>query len=1034
MTMVIHRHTIHRLGLLSLVLVGIAPVAGEVTRLAFREKQSWTVLIALTKYQDQGWSARRQAVETAASLADVLRERYAYKGANIWTLYNDQAEKRQILDVLAQVGAKGSPNDTVFLYVDTQITSDRPAEPIPGPEASTLLVPFDGKKDDPKTLIRSDELCYLVERYLPTQSVFVVINGYVKPSGHRTPRTAQQAVSYYPKRLFQVLSLSDPRGEDLGPEFVRILKDAQGPVSARDIYQALSRGQPSRVQLESMTDAPTHFIFEFQNTSPGRERISALVRKDRPAQERIEQITALRSSIPTSTLDNSKVLADSLFRVLLEIAQDETDALDVRRQAVWGIGQLKNPDGARALRDLYRKTRDDSLHLTILDVLVGLDRGEALPLLRSGILDENRAVAACALRGLARLEDKESLGDVQRLLGQTDDPEILVTALHALPALQPSREAVQPALRHLLTHGESSVRAQTVRTLTRIGGDSLSLDALIHLLLEDDAADVRQATAYALAELNTPEKTDAIAAALLQALQDSVASVRHAAAFSLGQIHATGAVDQLLARAVHEEEEETVRVAAIGALGEIGITGTAEEKCVQLVRLEKRSAIRLAAVVALSKSPDPQTTTVFLQALGDSDFYVAQAAGEALQQAGAKNPGAFVDLLKRSGFRDLEPEARIQVIQGLPLVEDANVVRMLIEELGSTSAAVREAALASLRNFQAGPSFTLIVASLDSPSPLVRSGIATLLGSTPQARFLPLLIERLAQEQDDGVRAEVIRSLASYDDTRAREAVDRVAEKESNRAVLLGMAAFYDAEADRQAARREFGNAASYADRALSLRRRLDPVEEAEGLNKMGELLARQEKLTEALDLHMKALALQSRELPSGDMRSARTRRRIAQVLAQQKSFRRAESFLLEALNIGQNVLGLDHQEVSSMYAQLAGLYEAMGEPQRSQLAQRQYREASSRRYGDKLFEWRFKGWISFETLDRVHPLIGKWITALDGKIKLKADEHKLVELLPAYLDTDTLSERIRAAEFERVVANELDLPISREIKGRKAR
>ncbi|MHC4741493.1 MAG: tetratricopeptide repeat protein [Planctomycetota bacterium] len=141
--------------------------------------------------------------------------------------------------------------------------------------------------------------------------------------------------------------------------------------------------------------------------------------------------------------------------------------------------------------------------------------------------------------------------------------------------------------------------------------------------------------------------------------------------------------------------------------------------------------------------------------------------------------------------------------------------------------------------------------------------------------------------------------------------MDRIAEEKNDRATSLAIATFYDAEADRRAAWRDFDNAVRFSERALSIRRRLGLVEEAEGLNNMGQILARQGRFDEALKKHMQALSLQSKELPSEDVKPALTHGQIGEMLVEKKDFLSAENFLLESLSILDKALGTYHLEVS---------------------------------------------------------------------------------------------------------------------------
>lgn len=128
-------------------------------------------------------------------------------------------------------------------------------------------------------------------------------------------------------------------------------------------------------------------------------------------------------------------------------------------------------------------------------------------------------------------------------------------------------------------------------TLTREPYPQRAVDPLSAVLLNDDAARVRRAAAWALARI--PD--DRAIEPLLRALGDSIASVRRAAAEALGTLKEPTAREPLAA--LLNDPDSSVRCTAVEAIAAIG---------------SERAREILTAALA---HPDPRVSAVAAEAL-----------------------------------------------------------------------------------------------------------------------------------------------------------------------------------------------------------------------------------------------------------------------------------------------------------------------------------------------------------------------------------------------------------------------------------
>lgn len=178
------------------------------------------------------------------------------------------------------------------------------------------------------------------------------------------------------------------------------------------------------------------------------------------------------------------------------------------------------------------------------------------------------------------------------------------------------------------------------------GGDQVGL--LLQQLSDGNAA-ARADAAYALGRLGADAAPHV--PALLAATRDEDPTVRTVAAFALGKIGAPEAVTPRLLAMVSDKDERTgVRYSATRALGNLGTPGQDVTRVLsETLALDPDENLRWAAVAALTRMkapPDLDLLPVLVNALQDSNWYVANQASELLAASGEEGAEFLVNDFK----------------------------------------------------------------------------------------------------------------------------------------------------------------------------------------------------------------------------------------------------------------------------------------------------------------------------------------------------------------------------------------------------
>lgn len=393
------------------------------------------------------------------------------------------------------------------------------------------------------------------------------------------------------------------------------------------------------------------------------------------------------------------------------------------------LGLLRRPE---AVEPLLEAAHDEALAEVVLASLVALGEGaeQAIERCWRG-LDARSRRLACDVLGRTHGE----LGKV-RLLAAADDPE-------------------------------PEVRCHAARALGRRGAIA-AIPSLVARLVEaselddPDAEDEITAMSGAIVALARPggflaqEATNRIVTLLSEHLPAVAEATRFAVAAVIGRIGRLG--DAPLLAALLSDPSPRVRRAAVDALATMG--ACEEQEHLRLALADESPMVRIAAAGALGGCGGPDAPEALAQLARDADLWVRAAALRAIGSYAARHPErltAALALLEPS-LQDAAPVA-MAAVEALRETGGETAARASAAVLGRPEPEIVQAAVRCIgQHGDAG--------ALESLLPLVAHGHWSVRAETIQIlaerralRAVPTILRRLEVEQDDFVRAAILRAL-----------------------------------------------------------------------------------------------------------------------------------------------------------------------------------------------------------------------------------------------------------------------------------
>ena len=230
---------------------------------------------------------------------------------------------------------------------------------------------------------------------------------------------------------------------------------------------------------------------------------------------------------------------------------------EVRKEAVFSLGQLRAPQSAAALASALTD-QDDEVRAQAAFALGQIRSEAAVGPLTQALGDKEAEVRQQAVFALGQIRARSA---VDGLVAALKDPneEVRQQAAFALGQVRDAKAV--SALGAALADSAGEVRQQAVFALGQIR--AAEAVAPLTRALKDANEEVRQQAAFALGQIRS---ADAVPG-LVDALKDSSAEVRQQAAFALGQLRDERAAEALTA-ALKDAQAEVRRQAAF-ALGQM---------------------------------------------------------------------------------------------------------------------------------------------------------------------------------------------------------------------------------------------------------------------------------------------------------------------------------------------------------------------------------------------------------------------------------------------------------------------------------
>jgi HEAT repeat protein len=299
-----------------------------------------------------------------------------------------------------------------------------------------------------------------------------------------------------------------------------------------------------------------------------------------------------------------KNATESLLSIL------ESSILDARLNAIYVLGEIRDPRAIKPLMELIRDTNDKDVLELVFSALAKI----GVPAL-DGLLDllkhdTDPTILRHIAKALGKIGDSRGVDPLLSMLHYTPI-EVQQQAIESLGKLGDTR-ATEPLIANL-SNPQFELRKKSVEALGLIK-DKRALKPLIKVL-KDRSPEVRASAAISLGKMCSDEATKA----LISALRDPEASIRQEVAKALGEIKDTHAINALI-KAFQDSKIEVGR-AARNAL--VGIGTPAVKPLINALNNHKMERRWLVAD-ALGEIGDVEAIEPLSSALFDSDPYVQE--------------------------------------------------------------------------------------------------------------------------------------------------------------------------------------------------------------------------------------------------------------------------------------------------------------------------------------------------------------------------------------------------------------------------
>jgi len=183
---------------------------------------------------------------------------------------------------------------------------------------------------------------------------------------------------------------------------------------------------------------------------------------------------------------------------------------------------------------------------------------------------------------------------------------------------------------------------------------------------------------------------------LIDALTDSDSPVRAAAAGALGKIGTAKAAEALAAAHAKAQDDErtTFGQAMVRCAGRLNAAGKRDEAAAIYAELSQPTEARVVRLAALSgrlRMAGPEATQVIIEALGDGDPLVRQAAAGQLREL---SDNALRDIAAK--ISNLPADGQVAMLAAIRIRQDRSLAPIVLKAAGADDPTIRVAAIRAL--------------------------------------------------------------------------------------------------------------------------------------------------------------------------------------------------------------------------------------------------------------------------------------------------------------------------------------------------
>jgi HEAT repeat protein len=294
---------------------------------------------------------------------------------------------------------------------------------------------------------------------------------------------------------------------------------------------------------------------------------------------------------------------------LSEIARNEREHREVRKEAIDAIGQADEAGAVAALKNLFSSLSDRELRKEIVEAAAeNKDEDAAVDFLIKVAEEEpDREVGREAIESLGQMKDRRSFATLVKIAGDLSaDVDSQREAAESIGERE--KEEALPALKKIIkTHPRADVRREAIEAISEMEGETAFLEEIA--LDEKESLELRKEAIDALGDSHAED-----AVRRLEKLYRSISNreLKEEVIEAIEDSHDKSAATDLLINIARTEQDREARARAVSLLGEMN-EDRAADFLFELYSAGQNEQIKVDVLEALGES----TTKRSLQKLID---------------------------------------------------------------------------------------------------------------------------------------------------------------------------------------------------------------------------------------------------------------------------------------------------------------------------------------------------------------------------------------------------------------------------------